>query len=108
MEPLSHLYKDQIYQLADHLAVTSEIKKRTPSPDTFSLPVSDQEFFFRIPFDKLDFLLYAWEHEVPSSETAQVIQVDEDAVKRAYADFTSKHRATDHLRELPYSLPFTQ
>ncbi|MFC1639456.1 NAD(+) synthase, partial [Gemmatimonadota bacterium] len=82
--------------------------KRTPSPDTFSLPVSDQEFFFRIPFDKLDLLLYAWEHEVTPSETASVIQLDEEAVKRAFADFSSKYRATEHLRELPYSLPFTQ
>lgn len=108
LESLSHLYKDQIYQLADHLDVTSDIKRRTPSPDTFSLPVSDQEFFFRIPFDKLDLLLYAWEHDVPTSEAATVTRLEEDAVQRAYADFTSKHRATEHLRQLPYSLPFTQ
>jgi NAD+ synthase len=108
LEPLSHLYKDQIYQIADHLDVTSDIKKRTPSPDTFSLPVSDQEFFFRIPFDKLDLLLYAWEHDVEPGETAKVIGLDEEAVQRALTDFTSKYRATEHLRELPYSLPFTQ
>ncbi len=108
LEPLSHLYKDQIYQIADFLSVTSEIKERTPSPDTFSLPVSDQEFFFRIPFDKLDLLLYAWEHDVSPAETASVIDLDEEAVQRAFADFSSKYRATEHLRELPYSLPFTQ
>lgn len=108
LEPLSHLYKDQIYQIADFLNVTSEIRERTPSPDTFSLPVSDQEFFFRIPFDKLDLLLYAWEHDVAPSETASAIEVDEEAVQRAFADFSSKYRATEHLRELPYSLPFTQ
>ncbi len=108
LEPLSHLYKDQIYQIADHLDVTMDIRKRTPSPDTFSLPVSDQEFFFRIPFDKLDLLLYAWEHEMPASEAAAAIELDEDAVTRAFADFSSKYRATQHLRELPYSLPLTQ
>ncbi len=108
LEPLSHLYKDQIYQIADFLDVTSDIKKRTPSPDTFSLPVSDQEFFFRIPFDKLDLLLYAWEHDVTPAETASVTELDEEAVQRAFADFSSKYRATEHLRELPYSLPFTQ
>ncbi len=108
IEPLSHLYKDQIYQLADFLDITMDIRQRTPSPDTFSLPVSDQEFFFRIPFDKLDHLLFAWEHEVPPMEAAVVLELDEDAVKRAYADFASKYRATQHLREPPYSLPFTQ
>jgi NAD+ synthase len=108
LEPLSHLYKDQIYQLAEYLDVTEDIRRRTPSPDTFSLPVSDQEFFFRIPFDKLDLLLYAWEHEIPTAETAITTELDEEAVKRAFADFTSKYRATQHLRDLPYSLPFTQ
>ncbi|MBP7147288.1 MAG: NAD(+) synthase [Acidobacteria bacterium] len=100
VEPLAHLYKDQVYQLARHLDVTREIIERTPSPDTFSLPVSDQEFFFRIPFDK-DLLLYAWEHDVPAAEAACVTGIDEAAALRAYRDFTTKNRATAHLRALP-------
>ena len=104
IEPLTHLYKNQIYQLAEYLEVIPEIIDRQPSPDTFSLPVSDQEFFFRIPFDKLDFLLYAWEHKVPEDEAAEVLSLSEDAVKRAFNDFQSKHRATAHLREMAYTL----
>jgi NAD+ synthase len=104
IEPFTHLYKNQIYQLADHLQVIPEIIDRQPSPDTFSLPVSDQEFFFRIAFDKLDYLLYAWENEVPANEAANVLDISEDAVERAYKDFTSKYRATAHLRELPHTL----
>jgi len=104
IEPLAHLYKHQVYQIARHLGVIPEIIARTPSPDTFSLPVSDQEFFFRIPFERLDHLLYAWEHQVPVETTAQVLGLSEDAVKRAFQDFTTKHRATAHLRELPRDL----
>jgi len=104
IEPLSYLYKNQIYQLSEHLKVIPEIINRQPSPDTFSLPVSDQEFFFRIPFDKLDYLLYAWEHEVPLNETAKVLDLSEDAVERAYKDFKAKYRATAHLRETAYTL----
>jgi len=100
IEPFTHLYKNQIYQLSDHLEVIPEIIDRQPSPDTFSLPVSDQEFFFRISFDKLDHLLYAWEHEVPTNEAAKVLDLSEDAVGRAYNDFASKYRATAHLREV--------
>lgn len=99
IEPLTYLYKNQIYQIAEHLGVLPEIIHRTPSPDTFSLPVSDQEFFFRIPFETLDHLLYAWEHEVPASEAARVLDISEEGVKRAYRDFASKHRATAHVRE---------
>jgi NAD+ synthase len=104
IEPFTHLYKNQIYQLSDYLEVIPEIINRQPSPDTFSLPVSDQEFFFRIPFEKLDHLLYAWEHEVPINDVANVLDISEDAVERAYKDFTTKNRATAHLREVPNTL----
>ena len=104
IEPFTHLYKNQIYQLSDYLEVIPEIINRQPSPDTFSLPVSDQEFFFRISFEKLDHLLYAWEHEVPINDVANVLDISEDAVKRAYKDFTTKNRATAHLREVPNTL----
>jgi NAD+ synthase len=104
IEPLTYLYKNQIYQLADYLDIIPEIIHRQPSPDTFSLPVSDQEFFFRISFDKLDHLLYAWEHEVSISDAANVLDISEDAVKRAFKDFASKNRATAHLREVTHTL----
>ncbi len=104
IEPLSYLYKNQIYQLSEHLDVIAEIIDRQPSPDTFSLPVSDQEFFFRIPFDKLDHLLYAWEHKIPEDETAGVLDLSTEAVQRAYKDFASKYRATAHLRDVPHTL----
>ncbi|OPY71988.1 MAG: NH(3)-dependent NAD(+) synthetase [Syntrophorhabdus sp. PtaU1.Bin050] len=104
IEPLTSLYKNQIYQLAEYLEVVPEIINRQPSPDTFSLPVTDQEFFFRISFDKLDFLLYAWEHEVAAGDAAKALDIPENAVKRAYKDFVSKHRATAHLREVSRTL----
>jgi NAD+ synthase len=104
IEALAHLYKNQIYQLADYLEVTEDIINREPSPDTFSLPVTDQEFFFRIPFNRIDFLLYAWEHQVSVEETANVLELSDEAVKRAFKDFTSKNRATAHLREMAHTL----
>ena len=104
IEALSHLYKDQIYQLAGYLGVSSEIIKRTPSPDTFSLPLSDQKFYFRIPFDKLDLLLFAWEHRIPSIKTSEVLGLSEDAVNRVFRDFSTKNRSTDHLREMAHTL----
>ena len=104
IEPISHLYKIQIYQLARYLNVPQEIIERQPSPDTFSLPVSDQEFFFRIPFEKLDLLLYAWEYGCGTEETAEKLSIAEDAVRRAFRDFTSKNTATAHIREVPQSI----
>jgi len=101
IEPLAHLYKTQVYQLSEYLNVIREIIDRSPSPDTFSFEVTDEEFYFRIPYDKLDLLLYAWENNSVISEVCEVMDLKEDQVKRALRDFTSKYNATKHLRELP-------
>jgi NAD+ synthase len=101
IEPLAHLYKTQIYQLSEYLGVIKEIIDRKPSPDTFSYQISDEEFYFRIPYDKLDFLLYAWEHNIKVSVVCEVMDLKEEQVKRAFRDFKSKYNATKHLRQSP-------
>ncbi len=101
IEPLSHIYKAQVYQLSEHLGVIREIIERPPSPDTWSFEVNDEEFYFRIPYAKLDPLLYAWEHDVPVDRVCEVMDLTEEQVERAFRDFTAKYRATKHLRQLP-------
>jgi NAD+ synthase len=104
IEPLAHLYKMQVYQLASHLGVIEEILARQPSPDTFSLETSDEEFFFRLPYEALDLLLYAWENKVTAEEAGAALGLREDQVARAFRDFQAKVSATQHLRRLPPSL----
>jgi len=104
IEPIAHLYKTQVYQLSEYTGVIEEIIQRIPSPDTYSFEVSDEEFFFRIPYDKLDLLLYAWEKKVPIAEVCEVMNLTEDQVKRAFRDFSAKYNATRHLRRLPPTL----
>ena len=104
IEPLAHLYKIQVYQLSEHLDVIQEIIDRAPSPDTFSFQVSDEEFYFRIPYDKLDPLLYAWENGIAISEVCEAMNLEEKQVERAFRDFKGKHNATKHLRQLPPTL----
>ncbi len=104
IEPIAHLYKTQVYQLSNHLGVINEIIKRAPSPDTFSFEVTDEEFYFRIPYDSLDLLLFAWENNVTISEVCEVMALTEQQVKRAFRDFTAKYNATKHLHKLPPTL----
>ena len=104
IEPVAHLYKNQIFQLAKYLGVIKEIQERTPSPDTWSFTVTDEEFYFRMPFDKLDLLLYAWEYKTPIQEVCKIMDLTEEQVKRVFRDFTSKFNATKHLRQLPSTL----
>jgi NAD+ synthase len=104
IEPLAHLYKMQIYQLSSHLEVPREIMEREPSPDTFSFRQSDEEFYFRIPYDTLDLLLYAWENKVPLAEVCRAMALTEEQVKRAFRDFKSKANVTRHLHTMPPAL----
>jgi NAD+ synthase len=104
IEPFAHLYKTQVYQLAKYLGVRREIIDRVPSPDTYSFQMSDEEFYFRMPYEKLDMLLYSWEHQIPVIEVCKEMNLREEQVKRAYRDFTSKYNTTKHLRQLPPTL----
>lgn len=104
IEPIAHLYKTQVYQLSKYLGIIKEIIERTPSPDTFSFQVSDEEFYFRMPYDILDPLLYAWENKIEISEICEALDLEEQQVKRAFRDFTSKYNATKHLRQLPVTM----
>jgi len=104
IEPIAHLYKTQVYGLAKHLGVIPETLNRPASPDTYSFYVSDEDFFFRIPFGTLDLLLCAWENNVPIGDVSRVMGLAEDQVKRAFRDFSAKHRASEHMRKLPATL----
>ena len=66
--------------------------------------MSDEEFYFRIPYDTVDLLLYAWEHDVPVEQVCETMNLTEEQVKRAKRDFNGKYKATKHLRQLPPTL----
>jgi len=101
VKPIAHLYKTQVYQLAEHLDVPEAIRTRPPTSDTYSAGSTQEEFFFRLPFETLDLLWYAWEHEVPAPEVAGELDLAEDQVERAYHDFRRKKQTTEFLRAPP-------
>jgi len=99
--PIRHLNKTQVYQLAKYLDVPLDIRQTTPTTDTYSAHSSQEEFFFRLPFELMDLLWYALEHDVPLPEVADVMGLTEEQVRRAFADLTRKQRTTQYLRTLP-------
>ena len=104
IEPIAHLYKTQVYQLAKHLAVPEEILNRPPSPDTYSLPVTDEQLYFCMPYELADLLLYAYENHISEDQVTDALQLSPDQIKRAFSDFKAKENATWHLHQLPPTL----
>ncbi|HQF44034.1 MAG TPA: NAD(+) synthase, partial [Ignavibacteriaceae bacterium] len=47
IKPITHLFKTQVFQLAEYLEVPDEIRKRTPTTDTYSAEQTQEEFFYR-------------------------------------------------------------
>jgi NAD+ synthase len=101
IKPIAHLYKSQVYRLAEHLGVPAEIRRRTPTTDTYSLPQTQEEFFFSLPLEKLDLCLYALNHAVPPAEAARVVGLSESQVERVYRDIEGKRHSARYQHEAP-------
>jgi NAD+ synthase len=101
VKPIAHLYKTQVYALAEHLGVPAEIRRRPPTTDTFSLPQGQDEFYFSLPYDKMDLCLYGHDHGVDPGEVGARLGLSADQVQRVYRDIEQKRRATRYLHAPP-------
>ncbi len=62
MKPIAHLYKSQVYDAgASAGRARGDPPPATPTTDTFSMPQTQEEFYFALPFDKMDLCLYGLE-----------------------------------------------
>jgi NAD+ synthase len=100
-KPIAHLFKTQVYQLAEYLGVPEEIRRRPPTTDTFSMPQTQEEFYFALPYDRMDLCLYALNNSVSAEEVAPVVNLTTDQVNRVFKDIEAKRRATRYLHERP-------
>jgi NAD+ synthase len=101
VKPIAALYKTQVYALARHLGVPAEILDRPPTTDTYSLPQSQEEFFFSVDHRTLDLLLWARDHGVSPEEAGAVVRLAPEAVRHVYADIDQKRRAAEYLHAAP-------
>jgi NAD+ synthase len=97
LKPIAHLYKTQVYQLAEHLGIPDEIQKRPPTTDTYSLDQSQEEFYFPLPYRRMDLCLYARNHDLEPGEVAPVIGLSPEQVARVYQVIDRTRKATRYL-----------
>jgi NAD+ synthase len=103
-KPIAHLYKTQVFAVAEHLGVPEEIRRRTPTTDTFSLPQTQEEFYFALPHGEMDLCLWAFNHQTPPAEAAAVLGLKPDQVERVYKDIEAKRRVAKYLHHPPILL----
>jgi len=102
LKPIAHLYKSQVYALADYLMLPDEIRRRPSTTDTFSMAQSQEEFYFSVPLPTLDVCLYGKNHSLPPAEVASVVDLTCDQVTAVYEAIDSKRRATAYLHYPPF------
>ncbi len=97
VKPIAHLYKTQVFQLAEYLGIPETIRRRPPTTDTYSLEQSQEEFYFALPYDKMDLCLYAKNNDISTAEVAHVTGLTNEQIQRVFHDIDQKRSTTHYL-----------
>ena len=101
IKPIAHLYKTQVYGLAEYLDVPEEIRSRPPTTDTYSLEQSQEDFYFALPYHLMDLFLYAKDHGISPGEAGEALGYTEEQALLVYQDIDRKRSYSDYLRQPP-------
>jgi len=101
IKPIAHLYKTQVYQMAEYLQLPQEIRERPPTTDTYSMPQDQEEFYFSAPYYVLDYCLYGHNHAMSAAAVAEFLSLETRQVERIYKDIETKRRTTRYQHMPP-------
>ncbi|MBB6011521.1 NAD+ synthase [Aquamicrobium lusatiense] len=104
VKPIAHLYKSQVYQLAEYLGVPEEVRRRPPTTDTYSLAQTQEEFYFALPYDRMDLCLYGLNHGIPTADVAKAVSLSEEQVGLVWNDIAAKRKVARYLHLPPQTV----
>jgi NAD+ synthase len=94
--PISHLYKNQVRELAGHLGVPARISEKPSSPQLY--PDHEAEEEIPLPYTRLDEVLHCiFDRGLSVEETAEICSVSQETVE----DVLLRYEDTSHKRESP-------
>ena len=101
VKPIAHLYKSQVYAMAEYLGVPEAIRNRPSTTDTYSLAQSQEEFYFSLPYERMDLCLYGKNNGVPIEDVAKATELTAEQVERVNRDIDQKRKTTSYLHLQP-------
>jgi NAD+ synthase len=101
IKPIAHLYKSQVYAMAEFLGVPLEVRRRPSTTDTYSLPQSQEEFYFSLPYQRMDLCLYGKNIGAPLERIAEATGLTTAQVERVFRDIDQKRKTTQYLHLQP-------
>jgi NAD+ synthase len=101
LKPIAHLYKTQVYALAETLGIPEEVRRAAPTTDTYSLVQGQDEFYFALPYDKMDLALWGVNHGLEPAEIAAGLEISIEQAGFVCRDIAAKRRSTRYLQLPP-------
>jgi NAD+ synthase len=101
VKPIAHLYKTQVYRLAEYLGIPQAVRRRPPTTDTYGLAQGQDEFYFLVPYPQMDACLYGKNHGHSAEETARAAGLTVEQVRRVWTDIERKRAGTRYLHLPP-------
>lgn len=103
-KPIAHLYKTQVYQLAEALGVPEEIRRRPPTTDTWSLPQGQDEYYFSLPYDRMDICLYGLDNGIAREAVGEAAGLTTEEVDAVWRNIASKRKVAEYLHAEPATM----
>ena len=97
VKPIAGLYKGQVYALARELGLPDAIATREPTTETFSLPQTQEEFYFGHSYERMDELMWGHVHGINPAGVGERIGMSPEQVVAAYAEIERRRVATEYL-----------
>jgi NAD+ synthase len=97
LKPIAQLYKTEVYALAAFLGLPRSIQDQLPSTDTYSLPQTQEEFYFGHPYERMDLLMWGQINAIPAAELAPRVGLAGEEVTAAYGEIERRRVATEYL-----------
>ena len=97
IKPIAHLYKSQVYELGRFLGVPKSICAAKPTTDTYSLSQGQDEFYFVLPYDRMDLILCGLNGGITAEVVAKEAGLTAEQVKRVFRDIRTKRSTTRPL-----------
>jgi NAD+ synthase len=68
-----------------------------PTTETFSLPQTQEEFYFGHPYERMDLLMWGQAQGLSPDELAERVGLTGSEVESAYAEIDRRRVATEYL-----------
>jgi NAD+ synthase len=98
VKPIAGVYKSQVYAMAREMGLPESITEQRPTTDTFSLPQTQEEFYFGYPYEQMDTLMWGREQGVDPAELAPRVGLEPEQVQAAYGEIDRRRIATEYLQ----------